>query len=668
MSDAFHERESIKKHVRAVLLSSPVELTVTEFQRDYHNFIGEPIDHRRIGYSRLEDFLRELHDVVQIGYRRGVMTLKAKPDETTAHIQSLVSRQKIPNKRKFAIHRQHGVGGGSRRYQPPPRYHSSPSHSRYNQPSPPPPMVPAYIRSQLRALLNSFPNGLAVSQLDTAFNRMFGTGINYRHYGFPDQHELLRSMPNIVQLQQSNFDWRVYPIPEAKSPSTQTQQQQSPESQKGPPSFLTSPELPNTMTGVLTQQSPTETGDNQQRPSKGRGKRRSGSGGTEGSVGHERRSSGSAQMDLLEKEIQQVLEKHPSGVWSSRFSNEYQNLHKKVFSFTSLGYVSVIEMMSNHPDVVRITRPNPQGDWLLFDARLPAPDTPQEDLFERDAHRMQIKQNMESSIKRILSIKCNGIPFSQFTTVYKECTGRELPLKELGFKDVEQLYYHLSEHVLQVSYSQTGEPCLFSYGCAPAVANAEPRTPSVTRSSSSLAGQDDYPEDVVGPGCHYMPVMCPPVHEYTELYVTNITHPGLFWIYLRHKTKALALEDLMDSLEKVYRGGSDRYRMPEELMVRGQVCATLFPEDNNWHRGVITGKQQAGFLEIYYVDYGNMNYVAKSTIRFLKQEFLMLPAQAIQCRLAHLQPKGQKWTRKSRLRFMQLTRAKPLVALVNEVK
>lgn len=58
--------------------------------------------------------------------------------------------------------------------------------------------------------------------------------------------------------------------------------------------------------------------------------------------------------------------------------------------------------------------------------------------------------------------------------------------------------------------------------------------------------------------------------------------------------------------------------MPECLMVPGQICATLFPEDNNWHRGVITGCNNAGFMEIYYVDYGNTNFVQKSTIRFLK--------------------------------------------------
>jgi len=58
--------------------------------------------------------------------------------------------------------------------------------------------------------------------------------------------------------------------------------------------------------------------------------------------------------------------------------------------------------------------------------------------------------------------------------------------------------------------------------------------------------------------------------------------------------------------------------MPENMMVRGQICATLFPEDNNWHRGIITGKNEEGFIEVYYVDYGNINFVPKSTVLFLK--------------------------------------------------
>ena len=37
----------------------------------------------------------------------------------------------------------------------------------------------------------------------------------------------------------------------------------------------------------------------------------------------------------------------------------------------------------------------------------------------------------------------------------------------------------------------------------------------------------------------------------------------------------------------VYNRIGDQYWMPDCLMVHGQLCATLFPEDNNWHRAVI---------------------------------------------------------------------------------
>lgn len=40
------------------------------------------------------------------------------------------------------------------------------------------------------------------------------------------------------------------------------------------------------------------------------------------------------------------------------------------------------------------------------------------------------------------------------------------------------------------------------------------------------------------------------------------------------------------------------YMMPDSLMVPGQVCACIFPEDQNWHRGVITGRNTEGFIQV----------------------------------------------------------------------
>lgn len=37
------------------------------------------------------------------------------------------------------------------------------------------------------------------------------------------------------------------------------------------------------------------------------------------------------------------------------------------------GFVSVVEFMANFPEVVEIHRPNPQGDWILYDSRIAPP-------------------------------------------------------------------------------------------------------------------------------------------------------------------------------------------------------------------------------------------------------------------------------------------------------
>jgi hypothetical protein len=43
-----------------------------------------------------------------------------------------------------------------------------------------------------------------------------------------------------------------------------------------------------------------------------------------------------------------------------------QKIFNKELPFKANGYRSVIEFVSNMPNVVRIERPDPNGDWLLF--------------------------------------------------------------------------------------------------------------------------------------------------------------------------------------------------------------------------------------------------------------------------------------------------------------
>ena len=51
-------KDKTTAHVRALLMSAPVPLTVNELKRDYFTFIGEQLRFRDMGYTTLEDFLR----------------------------------------------------------------------------------------------------------------------------------------------------------------------------------------------------------------------------------------------------------------------------------------------------------------------------------------------------------------------------------------------------------------------------------------------------------------------------------------------------------------------------------------------------------------------------------------------------------------------------------
>ena len=38
--------------------------------------------------------------------------------------------------------------------------------------------------------------------------------------------------------------------------------------------------------------------------------------------------------------------------------------------------------------------------------------------------------------------------------------------------------------------------------------------------------------------------------------------------------------------------------MPDSLIMIGQVCVAIYPDDNNWHRVTITGIHSLDFVEV----------------------------------------------------------------------
>ena len=97
------------------------------------------------------------------------------PDATTRHIARLVARQKksSPRRKKRLTS-----------YQPEQA-----------------PVLPHFIRTQIKELLTGYPSGLLGSMFAAAFKRRFGEEINYKRLEFKSLSQLLEAIPDIVEIE-----------------------------------------------------------------------------------------------------------------------------------------------------------------------------------------------------------------------------------------------------------------------------------------------------------------------------------------------------------------------------------------------------------------------------------------------------------------------------------
>ncbi|XP_013878946.1 tudor domain-containing protein 7A isoform X2 [Austrofundulus limnaeus] len=92
------DSESIQKMLRSVLMSSKTGVSINNIQCEYRSFCGDMIPLRKLGFSTLEDYLRSIPSVVRLEYRMGELRCFASVSEETAHIAELVAKQKNSKK------------------------------------------------------------------------------------------------------------------------------------------------------------------------------------------------------------------------------------------------------------------------------------------------------------------------------------------------------------------------------------------------------------------------------------------------------------------------------------------------------------------------------------------------------------------------------------------
>ncbi|NXY33285.1 TDRD5 protein, partial [Pomatorhinus ruficollis] len=148
--------------------------------------------------------------------------------------------------------------------------------------------------------------------------------------------------------------------------------------------------------------------------------------------------------------------------------------------------------------------------------------------------------------------------------------------------------------------------------------------------------------------------------------VEFVVSPSQFYIHVCSTETSSKLQDLMFEMRHVYshKVASDKYIMPESAVRPGQLCCVMV--STWWYRVIIHRVVNDQEVEVFYADYGHLQIVQKSSLRFLKWHYLKLPAQAIPCSLAWVKPVEGAWSSAAVLLFKHLCRFKEFVGIVDE--
>ncbi|NXR01918.1 TDRD5 protein, partial [Sagittarius serpentarius] len=181
--------EVLKKEVRSLLMAAKEGLTPAQLEQEYMAMIGKPLPLSDLGFQSTLELVADMPEVVRVcPYEKGTFILKAIADEATKAIAKLVAKQRRSAKARKSAAAKAGAASPSKN--PP----SFPQRGRA-------PVLPATVKAELQDLLSSSP--LLLLDFDKAFSRRFGRTFQYTQYGFFSMFEVLRSVSDIIVVEQT---------------------------------------------------------------------------------------------------------------------------------------------------------------------------------------------------------------------------------------------------------------------------------------------------------------------------------------------------------------------------------------------------------------------------------------------------------------------------------
>ncbi|XP_073498701.1 tudor domain-containing protein 5 isoform X2 [Phyllobates terribilis] len=675
--------QTLKKDVRSLLIASKLGLSIQELEHDYRSMIGSPLPHRALDYRSTMELLLDMPDVVNMCSKvDGSVVLSAVVNEETKGIAEMVSRQKTDPKRKTIY---------KRRITRPVCHMDLVRRGRVA------PVLPASVKSELRDLLSISP--LLVSELESTFYKRFGRGFQYTRYGFYSLLEVLRSVSDFVQVQQT----RAGSLLMLKTPVTgwtptvtnrtlkcSNLQYSNPGNFfKGPNSFIIGKQNASKKSVVVDSPMPSAAPQ-----------------------------SGVTALDKLfmaaGKEFFANNRPAAQSVSAGKTQSEIVCSHVITENSVLVNGTSSSLPSDTAPDIANREVESLKLDTCTMKSDVADPGTDGrlhglEEKFNKDL-KLCLSQtkagfvigcDLRKDIKHVICKHAEGLPVSHLLAAFKQYTGKDLPFKEMGFMSVLDLVGSLGD-MLYLEDPKGGQDWrLFDieskakkggHGGTDEREIAADELSSTWRVSAqksermklpviispadgtilwdpldmpvSVSKNEIPPDAVRKQKLHSLPPM---KRDFTiGVYVENVASPSNFYIRCSSKHIAQKLDDMMLEMRFCYSNEyvSTRYVVPDEHVVVGEIYALSVDNDVWWYRVIVHAVISSEEVQVFYPDFGTLVTVKRCLLRFLKACYMRLPAQAVPCTLPYLKPVAAQWSIEAIKSFQTQCARGPLVGVV----
>ncbi|KAL5484712.1 hypothetical protein EMCRGX_G021252 [Ephydatia muelleri] len=487
---------------------------------------------------------------------------------------------------------------------------SSASRGRLKDSTQAAPATPERFKAQIRELLTSYPDGLRCDRFSEAYAKRFGCYANYRCWGFASLDHMLRSIPDVVTCQRENSKNAVV-IRLNKRPMLASVSRQSSSAQANQGMSLNSLELMPDDIRTNKNQAPPSVPEN------------------------------------IESRVEQLLADKCSGIWASKFAGEYKVHfgHDLPYKENIVGFLSSLKACELQSD------PN-TSDWLVLSS-------------ERKHSKVEeqgVPEELSFAINSTVANHPKGIPLDKFKQVFKEEHGRELLFLPHGFFSVAEMLVHVPGVRVEKPSTCPEVMVLPAQGCVARGTEAMERhtkdKPKVDHARVPKVVLEHSPTGYV--------VQPHPSEKTCPVYVSYVKSPSCLYVQIIGETTTKALESLSEEMYQFYSGKEGRKSTIECVQI-GQACCTVYPEDCYWYRAEVLDVPSPDVVKVKYVDYGNIGQVPRVTLRRPKAHYMLLPAQALKCRLSNIKPASEKWCERASLLLGTMTKDRPLVATITSV-